>query len=149
MRFIIKTSSFERTFLEISYEDLVNSTIGYCNLKKAPAIQILKSIDPDRLLRGQDIREKYVIEYSESVHTSRRADYQLEMNDFFHYSNSCIEELMTSSNLLSSSSSGTFATISPFLNTKPSPMPPAIPKSAWLASPGPFTTQPIVAIVIG
>lgn len=77
--------SFERTFLEISYEDLVNSTIGYCNLKKAPAIQILKSIDPDRLLRGQDIREKYVIEYSESVHTSRRADYQLEMNDFFHY----------------------------------------------------------------
>ena len=38
--------------------------------------------------------------------------------------------------------------ISPFLNIRPSPFPPAIPKSASLASPGPFTTQPITATFI-
>ena len=34
---------------------------------------------------------------------------------------------------------------SPFLIRSPSPLPPAIPTSASLASPGPFTTQPITA----
>ncbi len=44
-----------------------------------------------------------------------------------------------------SSSSGTFLRISPFLISRPSPIPPAIPISASLASPGPLTTQPITA----
>ena len=39
--------------------------------------------------------------------------------------------------------------ISPFLKTKPSPLPPAMPTSASRASPGPLTTQPITATVIG
>ena len=57
--------------------------------------------------------------------------------------------LIISSNFSRSRFSGTLATISPFLNTRPSFTPPAIPKSACLASPGPFTAQPIVAMVIG
>ena len=36
----------------------------------------------------------------------------------------------------------------PFLNNRPSSTPPAIPISAWLASPGPFTAHPITATVI-
>ena len=35
--------------------------------------------------------------------------------------------------------------ISPLRKINPSPFPPAIPKSASLASPGPFTTQPMTA----
>src|SRR5699024_7515074 len=47
----------------------------------------------------------------------------------------------------SSSPSGTFLTISPFLISRPSPLPPAIPISASFASPGPLTTHPITATV--
>jgi hypothetical protein len=45
--------------------------------------------------------------------------------------------------------SGTFRTISPCLNNKPSPRAPAIPMSASLASPGPLTAQPNTATLIG
>ena len=48
----------------------------------------------------------------------------------------------------SSCSSGTFRIIWPFLINSPSPIPPAIPISASLASPGPFTAQPITATLI-
>src|SRR5699024_5437808 len=48
----------------------------------------------------------------------------------------------------SSSSSFTFFTISPFLMSSPSPIPPAMPMSASFASPGPFTTQPMTATLI-
>src|SRR6185369_9270834 len=47
------------------------------------------------------------------------------------------------------SASGTLRTISPWLNNSPSPLPPAILKSASRASPGPFTTQPMTATVKG
>ena len=46
------------------------------------------------------------------------------------------------------SSSSTVLIISPFANINPFPSPPARPKSASLASPGPFTAQPITATVI-
>ena len=39
--------------------------------------------------------------------------------------------------------------MTPFLNSKPSPRAPAIPISASLASPGPFTAQPSTATLIG
>ena len=44
-----------------------------------------------------------------------------------------------------SSSSGTFLIISPCLISTPQPSPPAIPRSASYASPGPLTTHPITA----
>ena len=55
----------------------------------------------------------------------------------------------SSSKAVNNSDSGTFFMISPFLKINPSPMPPAMPMSAALASPGPLTAQPITAIVIG
>jgi predicted oxidoreductase len=42
----------------------------------------------------------------------------------------------------------TFLMISPFLNINPSPLPPAIPISALLASPGPLTAHPIMATLM-
>ena len=47
-----------------------------------------------------------------------------------------------------SSSSGILRTISPCLMRRPSPSPPAMPISASLASPGPFTAQPMTATLI-
>ena len=43
---------------------------------------------------------------------------------------------------------GILRMICPFLISRPSPMPPAIPRSASFASPGPFTTQPMTATLI-
>ena len=44
-----------------------------------------------------------------------------------------------------SSLSGTFLNTSPCFMIRPSPIPPATPRSASFASPGPFTTQPMTA----
>ena len=41
--------------------------------------------------------------------------------------------------------SGTFLNTSPCFMIRPSPIPPATPRSASFASPGPFTTQPMTA----
>ena len=58
--------------------------------------------------------------------------------------------LSNSSNKASTNlSSGTLFITSPLRKTNPSPFPPAIPISASRASPGPFTTQPITATLIG
>ena len=62
-------------------------------------------------------------------------------NQSFQLSNSSF----STANSLSSSN---FLIISPCFIRTPQPSPPAIPISASLASPGPFTTQPITAILI-
>ncbi len=59
----------------------------------------------------------------------------------FQWSSSCFSVEINSA-------SGIFFTTSPFFIRRPSPIPPAIPKSASFASPGPFTTQPITATLI-
>ena len=51
--------------------------------------------------------------------------------------------------LSSTSDSGTFLIIFPFLNIRAHPSPPAMPISASLASPGPLTAQPMTATFSG
>lgn len=57
--------------------------------------------------------------------------------------------LISASRVLTTSFSGTFRRISPLRNKIAHPSPPAMPISASLASPGPFTAQPMTATFTG
>lgn len=61
--------SYERIFVEISYEDVINGIIGYKELKKAPAIQLLirNDVDQNELLLMNNIGKKYIDNFIKKI----------------------------------------------------------------------------------
>lgn len=62
--------SFERTYTEISYEDIINCMVGYSQLTNRPVVQFLKRKKEKLNIEPTLIRKKYINLYQERMRNS-------------------------------------------------------------------------------
>lgn len=87
--------SFERTFVQVPYEDIANGVIGYTKLREMPGMQVLKRdhAEPAGSSHMRSIREKYVKKYIESLRGNNGTFCSSEMDNFLQYlSDSALSE---------------------------------------------------------
>lgn len=106
----------------------VNATVNQINALEQAGCEIVRSAFYDVECTN------YIKAIKEKINIPLVADIHFSISSF---------------KLSKSSLSGTFLRVFPFSKISPFPPPPATPKSAFLASPGPLTAQPITAILRG
>lgn len=108
--------SFNRVFLEVPFEDVINSVIGYSTLKKSPNIQLLKRNDNESIkpISVDDIRKKYIARYSEKICSNICDNHMNEMDDFYSY----IAEFSSSEKDMIKFSKQSYKYIDQFINAR-------------------------------
>ena len=79
--------SFERIFIEVPYDEMVKSVVGFYNLKNMPAIHVLYK-DTENLVHPlplNEIRRKYAINFGNMFSSDRYNNYNNEMAEFYNY----------------------------------------------------------------
>lgn len=108
--------SFNRIFLEVPYDDIINSVIGYSSLNKFANIQLLKMDDSNTTSNCaiNYIRRKHAIEYSKCINAVEYSECITEFNSLYNY----ISAFCTSENEMIKFSKQSYRHIDQFINSR-------------------------------
>lgn len=79
--------SFNRTFLEVPYEDIVDSVIGYSNFGNSYNIKLFKKDNGKVISKSlmKAIRKKYAVQYGKCIDQEKYNGYVNEFRDLYNY----------------------------------------------------------------
>lgn len=108
--------SFNRVFAKVPYDDIINSVIGYSNLKKSFNIQVLKKDDSKTIpsFSVDSIRQKYATQYGERINLTEYNKYGEELKSLYNY----ISVFCTSEDEMIKFSKQSYKYIDQFINAR-------------------------------